>query len=310
LRVRTLKPSRWLKISKINKPNSSSVFAKKKKKMPMSKSKFEFDHIRFSPYRNVRDVEVRDILSDGNGLRSLVLRNCHKITDDAFKVERRHTSLEVLCIYGCRNITDEGIFRICDIFPNIKKIDIRYIGNITRESVDRISRKLPGAFSFQDDTSISDAIIGSLFKNCTIIRELRISGSKALTDDGLRCLKSQYLKILDISKCDKITNEGFRSVVCNNGNMEQLYSTHIPFLTVKVFDTLKGNLKILDIRFCKSLNIENPSAIFSSFPHLRYLATDPSPSIRSYRSKCIVFFDESDEFLNLLKSKLSKPNLK
>ncbi|PWA74215.1 Leucine-rich repeat, cysteine-containing subtype [Artemisia annua] len=73
-------------------------------------------------------------------LKTLLLRKCDRITDNAIIHLKKLVSLTTLDLSECDNATDYGVVALCEL-PNIKALELNYLFNIMDISLLEIARK-------------------------------------------------------------------------------------------------------------------------------------------------------------------------
>ncbi|XP_058108247.1 F-box protein SKIP28 [Magnolia sinica] len=92
----------------------------------------------------ITDSTLLDITARAHGrLRSLVLIECKKVTDDALRrIAESNPGISKLYVPGCVNITPAGIVRVVGMLGNLKCLRIYGLLNITKEHLNSISALL------------------------------------------------------------------------------------------------------------------------------------------------------------------------
>lgn len=167
--------------------------------------------LSLNPLEGITDKEMRLIFHHLTNLEVLGVTNCNEVTDDAFtgkmycqnnitlqnynenfaisNLKRLHTLL--LCPLG--QITDDTFIRGIAKLPNLKRIALTSLKNITANGIealvgdgtDRNSSKLQVVY-FEDCKHFDDRFVNFLINRMIHLKYLRLCGSRHFTDKLLK----------------------------------------------------------------------------------------------------------------------------
>jgi hypothetical protein len=100
-------------------------------------------------------------------------------------VEREaFTGLEIICLYKCRNISDDGLFNLAMLCPSLQEIDIRGYGS-TILHCSYFHHSPVRNLSLWSRCAVSGAGITRMCAQTPELRALWASGCDAMTDAGV-----------------------------------------------------------------------------------------------------------------------------
>lgn len=162
-------------------------------------------------------------------LEYLNLQGCY-IRDRHLKCLSKLSKLKELVLYGCINITDNGVKHLSNIV-SLKKLNLETI------PINKMG----------ENHNISDKGLKSLEKLANL-NELNLSGCHAITDKSMNTLDNfRYLTVLLLNDCDNITDNGLKFIE----NLEYLQKLSLQGCDKIRFENLKLNklsmLKVLEL---------------------------------------------------------------
>lgn len=101
--------------------------------------------------------------------------------------------------------------KIYKLFPQLKKLDLRQVGDLSLTGLDVLSK-------LKHLTSVKLPLMSDLwlskFYRLTQLQNLNLSSASLITDEGLKgiCQGLKGLKSLNLKRCNRLTNNGIRSV--------------------------------------------------------------------------------------------------
>jgi len=191
--------------------------------------------LSLSKCRRVTDASIADMARQaGENLKSLVLENCHLISDITVLSLAQHCpNLEVLDLSSCERIGDDAVKNLM-------------LG----------CRKLQSV-SFEELTNLTEEGICALTLACRL-KTLRLGYCKGLTNDCLESIAASCPDIvsLDLSYCNNpsFTIEGLQAVI---GRWEELSVLTLRGVNNYTTQSLAHpNLQTLNLSWCKYLQDE------------------------------------------------------
>lgn len=112
-----------------------------------------------------------------NGIETLILPRCDKITNDGLKYLENCSSLKVLNLGNANEISDEGLVNLRDCHA-LEILDFYHNRNVTDQGLDHL-------------------------KNCTSLKQLNLGSNQNVTYVGLRYLQGCPLQYLNLHNCCK-----------------------------------------------------------------------------------------------------------
>ena len=247
-------------------------------------------------------VSFAQASSDGGGLRSLSVRNCHLLTDIAVTaLVEICPSLTHLDMSGCRHIsdaslkalsqggsstlsvlrlshctvTDNGIIALAHSCPALTLLDLRYCKQISDASILSVSKTCQAMsdLNLSQCTRITAASVIVLAQKCPSLTRLDLSGCANVTDVSLTALSQASVPLTDLnlSGCCHISDKGLVALAQGCPALTSLdLSCCVNVTDGAVFALLNGcqRLKHLNPRHCSLLSPEGIKAcceISSSF---------------------------------------------
>ncbi|KAJ6258418.1 hypothetical protein Dda_6458 [Drechslerella dactyloides] len=142
---------------------------------------------------DVTDLSMAVISKNCKKLQGLNITNCKKTTDASMvAVAANCTHLKRLKLNECDQITNETIMAFTKYCPNLLELDLHKVNKITNQAVLDIFWKL------------------------SHLRELRLGHCELLTDaafTGIPPRPYESLRILDLTNCDKLTDDSVEHIV-------------------------------------------------------------------------------------------------
>ncbi|XP_055631275.1 F-box/LRR-repeat protein fbxl-1-like [Toxorhynchites rutilus septentrionalis] len=236
---------------------------------------FDEDHLSYlvAMAPKISSLEISKCLKEREAARRVqilahVLRilNLHKhqmksvnfsytMFDDLFlkqfaEIENMSLSDISLSFFGRAPIKDPGIIDVLRKQTNLVHLDLTSFLNLTDFALIAIAESMP------------------------LLKSLKLNGCWLLTDFGISEIrKLRKLTVLDLSDCDRVTDEGFLKVISNKqgNNLKELYLSMLPSITEKVILNIcltLGNMTVLDL--CGS-DCMNDTSIQYVFCYLRFI---------------------------------------
>lgn len=159
--------------------------------------------------------------------------------------------LNEIHLVGCGQLNNNGIFSLAQTQFSLNVLELSNSSRITDQALIQVCNHL---FN---------------------LRKLALRNCRAITDLGIVNLKNlHYLKELDLSQCEQISNDGIANGLCSkiNTRLRKLYLHHLSKLTSEVIILLVKflpNLIYLNLNFC--YNAVRDDSIQSIFQHQIYL---------------------------------------
>lgn len=196
----------------------------------------------------------------------LNFRDCVNITDDGIKqITNRCRQVESFILRGCDKITDITLSHFVYINPlegphaftdSLKIIDISFCCGITANGIVSMLKCGTGIeeLNISGIVSVTDDTINEICKLCPTIIRLFVSRCSFITDTAL-CHMVDYLWLdeLDISYCNKITDESIEVLTAACNGIMKLHMRKLTRITNNAVTAIARNLYLLrelDIREC------------------------------------------------------------
>ncbi|KAI9340500.1 hypothetical protein BDR26DRAFT_861214 [Obelidium mucronatum] len=221
----TLPSLRYLNVGLCNKISDTSTFQLSRLIQGNSKptSNVGLHTLKFSGCFNVSDASL-------DSLRTMILESsCNTTTTTATAIPTG--SLRLLCFSGCYKITTPAITALTTLLPHLESINLYSCPQVTNEAIISISKTCPRLLSLViSKCPLGDGAAVSLGEGCPRLHTLYMSfltgsasggggggGGGGLTDVGVKAILRgcRELKLLDLSRCDGVTDDGFFLAVEN-----------------------------------------------------------------------------------------------
>ncbi|KAJ3413222.1 hypothetical protein HDV05_008282 [Chytridiales sp. JEL 0842] len=227
------------------------------------------------------------------GMHTLKLSGCFKITDSSLNsmictstaspTNKSDLSLRLLCLSGCYQITSTALQTLLPRIPLLESINLYSCTLITDDSLTCLAQNCPNLVSLViSKCPITDLGAASLGKYCGKLHTLYMSflvqvrsGTKTtemesglsgtwVTDEGVRRILEgcKQLKLLDLSRCEALTDAAFLAPVQNADSMQIDNETE---------EEEKLALQVLMVRICPRLTFEGLKRLVGRCPRLQNL---------------------------------------
>ena len=206
-------------------------------------------------------------------------------TDDGLENISQCQELQELYLDSCLHLDN----RLIDLYPRWKKLTTLSL-NYCDDPPDRIFH----ADLRYNDFFVTDESLKVLSDNCTLLTSLDLSGCNRITDEGLRYLsKFAMLRELNLFSCKQITGNGLFDIGFSCTNLESLSLHDCDIddegLQQLVYGLNTGNcstLQFLDLTG-SYVSFEGISALSTQCTQLRSLNLSYSPNIDNECIKCL-----------------------
>ncbi|KAI8979835.1 hypothetical protein BDF20DRAFT_941034 [Mycotypha africana] len=204
-------------------------------------------HVDLAPLHKLITDNAAKAIAEvvGNRPRRLSLSQCFYITDDGFEnMIKDMKNVEAMDLNSCWLLTDRSLNRLAEACPHLTKLDLSNCRKIS-------------------DIGIFKLLDRKAAYNYPQLEELRLSYCKKLTDMAMGHLVefcSQTLRSLNIQRCTRITDQGFKKWADSTApfsSLQYLNLTDCSFLTDQAVAYLVAaapNLKDLSLSFCCALS--------------------------------------------------------
>lgn len=208
---------------------------------------FEYRNIEnkliFENFKNLTSLSIPEFWWNSNlnlgcleNLRCLELCNFYESPINFLQIFNLKL-LTSLTIYNSHTLSDNNIYQIVENFTNLTKLNISFCKLITNKGFQCLSElKLLTVIDISN-YNVDDKTI-YFFKN---LKSVNISYSN-VTNIGIKHLieNSLFLQFLNISYCNKITDESVISIVSNLNELSELDITGL-YLQIQTINYLKKN---------------------------------------------------------------------
>ena len=214
------------------------------------------------------------------------------------KLLTRFQNLQSLSLAGCRYLTDSGLTTLQYYGSNLQAIHFDCCLSITDNGFSLAATACPSlAVVSLDRCDITDVGLANLAKACSGLKQVNLSYCSYISDHGLMALSHgcRQLQAVRISFCEGVTGVGFRGCsstlayveaescnlepqgiegIVSGGGIQCLDFSCLSWRAagdgLAALGTGFGaNLKILNLRLCRSLGDESVSAIAKGCPLLQ-----------------------------------------
>ncbi|KAK1629403.1 hypothetical protein QYE76_003718 [Lolium multiflorum] len=189
-------------------------------------------------------------------LADLDLSNGVDLGDAAAAEVARARGLRRLCLSRCKPVTDMGLGCVAVGCPELRELALNWCLGITDLGVRFLALKCKKLASLNlSYTMISKDCLPAIMK-LPNLEVLSLVGCVGIDDDALASLEnecSKSLKVLDMSNCQNVTDEGVSSVVKAMPNLLELnlsYCCHVTPSMGKCFQMIP-KLQTLKLEGCK-----------------------------------------------------------
>lgn len=205
---------------------------------------------------------IFDLLSSNIKLKNIYLNQCDKITFRGFEKIAKCGTIQNIDLMNCKKINDDVIKILVKHNKDIKKINLQNCSELTSESIKELALNCPikcinlsgchnisnlginalAKFCPMDSINLTycDNLTNDCFKNlakCKSLREIYLC-NKLISDEGIKSFYNTNINTISIKRCNKITDEGFKSLLsigrielneCSgitNKTINRLYKAH------------------------------------------------------------------------------------
>ncbi|TLS26011.1 hypothetical protein PpBr36_07490, partial [Pyricularia pennisetigena] len=272
-----------------------------------------------------KDEVMSYLLDRPTKLEVLSLHGCNLITTELwerFFVEKGE-SLHTLQIYRCGDyFTDAVVAKAVEHCPNLRRLKLQENLNVSYSSLESLqtlgklehlslklwNKDIPNpvlvslidalgpklqTLSLKLVEDANDTVLQAIHRNCKNLSKLRITGSKAFTDDALMRLFTDWanppLRFVSFENCRSMTHgenleevglcdKGFGALMAHSGRKIQHINIescrHISaaaFLAAFDQDKTYPDLETIEISFCENVTDFIVGSIFRSCPALKWV---------------------------------------
>ncbi|XP_065831178.1 F-box/LRR-repeat protein 2-like [Oscarella lobularis] len=189
----------------------------------------------------------------GPNLTTVLLSQCHKVTDDAFQfLNRAGCALTRVDVSGCVQLTDSAAREIVKFplthlkmsnCPKVRFIELKRLPNLVELNVSR-------------NDAVDDCWLSVIAFYCRLLRTLDVSQCRNVTDDGVKCLSNCFLlESLNISLVTSLTDASCIELACLE-SLRTLSAKHCHFLTSASLSRIVSEctrLENLNVSGCDSI---------------------------------------------------------
>lgn len=243
------------------------------------------------------DVFFFDLEKDGRkeadenmltSLTELDLTDCTRLTDRALEgLSIRCENLVNLKLGGCSNLTDRAIDLLLkepkcgkERGKHLTKLSFAFCTQMTDQGISKICQACAkiDTLDLSGLVHLTDEVMKVLAEYCPHLQNLSLARCKRLTDKTL-CTLADYLWIeeLDISHCNKITDEGLEVIALEFTGLKKLNIAWLQRVTDRTLSVLGRSCKVLaslDISECIGMKAQAIREIQEALPNLKILKDD------------------------------------
>lgn len=200
--------------------------------------------------KQITDVSITALLSQGRQLRELRVGQCSNITSLAFLELPNHLtfeSLRILDLTACTQVHDDAIEKIIEASPRLRNLVLAKCREITDRSVVAITKlgKNLHYIHLGHCAQITDAAVTQLVKMCNRIRYIDLACCQRLTDLSVKELATlPKLRRIGLVKCNAITDQSILALARANAEprtkaqgssfLERVHLSYCVHLTLQV----------------------------------------------------------------------------
>ncbi|XP_057799936.1 EIN3-binding F-box protein 1-like [Salvia miltiorrhiza] len=212
----------------------------------LAKAASSLASLKLDETHRITQCGVFGILASCGGLKALAVSNCLGLKDMnfGFPLNSLCTSLRSLAIHNCPGLGDSGLSMVGRLCPKLTHVDLRGLQGVTdagllplvqRPEAGLSKVNLSGCVNLTDNvvaeianlhgetleilnlercSSITDVSLMSIATNCSVLRELDVSGCR-VTDSGVALLaraEQLSLRVLSLAGCSLVSDTSFPSL--------------------------------------------------------------------------------------------------
>ncbi|XP_054159279.1 F-box/LRR-repeat protein 16-like [Oppia nitens] len=168
---------------------------------------------------SISDKGLEVLLSSLSSLLKLELTGCNEITDSVMWTALV-PKLEILVIMDCINISDETVAAICQMLPNLKKLQIQAY-HVTDTSMayfgSTMARENLRVLMLHHCWELSNQGVATLAHGLPNLHTLSLSGCSKVSDDAIEVIAEQIrgLRYLDLSWCPRVSDASLEYIACD-----------------------------------------------------------------------------------------------
>jgi len=199
----------------------------------------------------------RDAVSHPSTWRTLDLRLCRndnidRLVDGVLASKILAGAVEDLNLEFVSSVMDAHVEPLLKHFRNLRRINLNGCQKVSNASLQSIAASAKGVKEVEVYWNLKVGDDG--LKALTALGDLvllNLSGCKAITDKGLRCVGEAFksLESLDITRCVKLSDDGLLHVTRNCQSLRRLNVYAVSVFTDRSLETIGGlcNLTFLDL---------------------------------------------------------------
>ncbi|XP_066255983.1 F-box/LRR-repeat protein 16 [Euwallacea similis] len=180
----------------------------------------------------------------GSSLGVLRLHSCWEITNHGVvNIVHSLPNLTVLSLSGCSKITDDGVELIAENLQKLRSLDLSWCPRITDAALEYIACDLNQLEDLTLDRCVHVTDIGIGYISTMLsLQALYLRWCSQIRDFGLQHLCGmRNLQILSLAGCPLLTSNGLSSLI-QLRHMRELELTNCPGASRELFDYLKEHL--------------------------------------------------------------------
>ncbi|XP_014248338.1 F-box/LRR-repeat protein 16 [Cimex lectularius] len=216
---------------------------------------------------NVADEAIGAVAQLLPSLYEFSLQAYH-VTDAAlgFFSPKQSTSLNILRLHSCWEITNNGIINIVHSLPNLTVLSLSGCSKVTDEGVELIAENLQKLRSLDLSwcSRITDSALEYIACDLNMLEELTLDRCVHVTDIGIGYISTMLsLSALFLRWCSQVKDFGIQHL-CSMRNLQVLSLAGCPLLTSS------GLSSLIQLRHLQELELTNcPGASRELFEYLR-----------------------------------------
>lgn len=250
----------------------------------------KLQYLNLAKCTDVRDRALVALSEKCLELRELVLEDCTGITDNGLSALRTCTSLEVINLNRCCNVSERGIASIVKSCLKLACWSLIGVNQLTDEGirsmyVNRTAMKElrltsgettgVGKGAYFGKPRLSDLSFCELMTGATNLRILHVSGFSRITDVTIRQVAANctLLEELHISGCLNVTDKSLVPLLRQCTHLTSLRANRCVGLTDTTMTSLTSphGLNCLHVGFCKHITDRGVEHVARSCPRLAAL---------------------------------------
>ncbi|KAL4224638.1 hypothetical protein ACF0H5_015336 [Mactra antiquata] len=191
-------------------------------------------------------------------IESLCINGCNAITNDGLEttIKKHGTSLRVLEMFGCFNLSPRGLRSVSTTCINLISLNLGQCYKVTDSCISQLSTSLGKVetLDLRGCKQIKDNCMRRIVKNCPRLKNLSIANCPSITDVSILEISTYLTDIrsLDVCGCKNITDGSIRALVntCTNLRHIDISSTSCTHRSVSMIANFSGQrLETLKINF-------------------------------------------------------------